>query len=267
MNNQKPIIHISEFTYTEIFDGMNIAVLPWGSCEPHGEYLSYCTDTLLAEKIAEDSIYKTDNPNMFRVLPSISFGSQNIGQYDKKFCIHFSIETQKGILRDIVASLNKQSVNKLVIINGHNGNNFKSIVRDLEFEFPDFRIYVCNYLDLVTHEWIIKNVNNLAPLIDDHAGFTETSLMLYYFNLLFNPKHYVNIAELGEYQFDKNETDIYNKVKSNSALWTPRDWDDYSFKTRIGSAKRASTNYGKIIAEYICEQIAKDLNKIVKLEL
>lgn len=74
------------------------------------------------------------------VLPYVTAGSQNPGQRGLDFCIHYRYETQKAILSDIVASLYAQGYRKMVIINGHGGNTFKSMIRDLSLDYPDFLI-------------------------------------------------------------------------------------------------------------------------------
>nr|NQU94115.1 creatininase family protein [Bacteroidota bacterium] len=60
------------------------------------------------------------------LLPEIPLGVQNPGQYDIPFCIHTKPSTQLKILEDIIWSLNRQNINKLIIINSHGGNDFKS---------------------------------------------------------------------------------------------------------------------------------------------
>lgn len=253
---EQPKIRIEDCNWNDISKkaGRQIAVLPWGSCEPHGEHLSYCTDTILATIIADEAIMKTNAPSTFMMLPPISYGSQNFGQYDKKYCVHLSIESQKSILRDIVSSLTRQYISKLVIINGHNGNNFKTIVRDLELEF-DIDIYVCNYLDIADKKFM-ETIEGSKEL-DDHAGFTETSLMLHYRD------NFVNMENL-----DMNAYDIYAKTKEgNSFLWTPRNWDEYSCNTRIGDPRSSNKEAGRLIAEHIVEVLSKELNKILNFEL
>lgn len=249
---------IEDCTWKDISgDGLHqIAVVPWGACEPHGEQLSYCTDTILATEVADASIKKTAHPEHFMILPAIPFGSQNIGQFDKKFCIHMNVDTQKMLLRDIIASLNRQYITKIVIINGHNGNNFKTVVRDLELEF-DVDIYVCNYLDIADRSFM-KTIEN-APEIDDHAGFTETSLMLHFFGIGSTYVHMENLS--------LDDNDLYAKTKTTTPLWTPRNWDEYSCNTRIGNPRDANAEAGKLIAEHITDVLSQELNKILRFEL
>lgn len=222
-----------------------IPMIAWGSIEPHGEQLPYLTDTILAGNIAIDSAEKSESRCL--LLPSVSMGSQNPGQWDKTMCIHFSQETQKSFLSDIVSSLEIQGFDKLVIVNGHNGNSFKGIVRDIEFSHPRFKIYICNYLDAVEK---MKPSDTIPfPDTDDHAGFTETSLMMHYAPMLMD--------------FSRSASGVPDKTNyALSTMWTPREWDKYSMNTRIGDASMASASYGEEIADFVTTEIARDLESI-----
>ena len=123
----------------------DLAVLPWGAVEPHNYHLPYLTDCILSYEIASDAAEMTYNKGATcMVMSPVYFGSQNAGQWNKPFCIHTRSETQKAILVDIVTSLSIQGIHKMVIINGHGGNSFKSYIRDLTIEFPEFKIVVVN---------------------------------------------------------------------------------------------------------------------------
>lgn len=120
----------------------DIVVLPWGATEPHNLHLPYMTDCILSHDVAVDAalIAKQEYGVNCMVMPPIGMGSQNPGQRELPFCIHTRYETQKAILTDIVSSLYAQGIRKLVIINGHGGNTFKSMIRDLSVDYPDFLI-------------------------------------------------------------------------------------------------------------------------------
>ena len=253
----KQLIAVKELNYTDVSESpyfyWNVAVLPWGSIEPHGEHLSYLTDTLLAHSISYGAVKKASMvyDNRFIILPSISMGQQNLGQINKKFCINYSLETIYGVLYDTVKSLSDNGINKLVIINGHNGNDFKPIVRDLATKFPDFKIYVCNYLSIVEEN---KDCDELKEIpfteIDDHAAFTETCLMRNY---------YPNLTEMSNV---KTMSDKWNKQEPIEGIWSPRNFDVASINTRIGDVGFASAVYGNRIAEFVTDRLSVSLIKI-----
>ena len=126
---------VSKHTY-------DFAILPWGATEPHNLHLPYMTDCILSHEVAVSAAELAFERHGVRcmVLPPVNFGSQNPGQQDLTFCIHSRYETQKCILEDIVYSLERQGISKLLIINGHGGNTFKNMIRDMYCSHPDFLI-------------------------------------------------------------------------------------------------------------------------------
>ena len=148
----------------------DIVILPWGATEPHNLHLPYMTDCILSHDVAVDAalIAKQKYGVNCMVMPPIGMGSQNPGQRELPFCIHTRYETQKAILTDIVSSLYVQGIRKLVIINGHGGNTFKSMIRDLSVDYPDFLI--------ASSEWYtVLKVKDYFENPGDHADEVETS--------------------------------------------------------------------------------------------
>ncbi|MDR2804852.1 MAG: creatininase family protein, partial [Dysgonamonadaceae bacterium] len=115
--------------------GYSFAVLPWGATEPHNWHLPYLTDWYIAHDIAVDSVAKAQSQYGVRgmIFPPVPLGAQNPGQKELPFCIHTRYETQRMILTDVVDSLQLQGIRLLILMNGHGGNNFKPMVRDLAF--------------------------------------------------------------------------------------------------------------------------------------
>ena len=96
------------------------------------------TDCILSQAVAVDAAQRALERYGVRcmVLPPVMMGSQNPGQRDLPFCIHYRYETQQAILRDIVDSLSHQGMRRLLIINGHGGNSFKQMIRDIPTPNP-----------------------------------------------------------------------------------------------------------------------------------
>ena len=105
------------------------------------------------------------------VLPTIPFGV-NTGQADIKLDMNINPSTQAAILNDIIEVLNRQNIQKLLIVNGHGGNDFKPILRELGLKFPKMFLSYCNWFNSIPKEKYFEHNG-------DHADEMETSLLLY----------------------------------------------------------------------------------------
>jgi len=220
----------------------DLAILPWGATEPHNYHLPYLTDGLLSYKISIDALtlamQKTDIQGM--ILPFISLGSQNQGQRELPFCIHTRYETQKAILTDIVSSLNRQGILRLLIVNGHGGNSFKNMIRDLSVDYPDFMIAITDWFSIIPQSGFFEEK-------DDHAGEMETSLMMYYYPEL------VSLNEAGD-GFSKP---FAIQSLNEKVAWIPRNWEKMSKDSGIGNPKKASAKKGERYAKSVIEKVAQ----------
>ncbi|MGB9677043.1 MAG: AAA family ATPase [Candidatus Ratteibacteria bacterium] len=167
-----------EMTLKEVrdFGKVEICILPWGSCEPHNLHLPYGTDYLTTEKIAEISCKKAnERGGKVIVLPGIPIGV-NSNLFGFPLTLHFSPTTQLSILKDIVYSLENHKIYKLVIINGHGGNEFKGLLRE---------IYGKTSIYIFLVDWWKVGEDVITKICEDktgeHGDESETSWMMYLF--------------------------------------------------------------------------------------
>ena len=207
----------------------DLAILPWGATEPHNLHLPYLTDGIISHDIAVDAARAALATYGVRamVLPPVLMGSQNPGQRDLTFCIHARYETQKAILTDIVASLHQQGLRRLLIVNGHGGNNFSNMVRDLAVDFPDFLIAVNVWYKTLPVKDYFDNPG-------DHADELETSVMMHYHPEL------VNLAEAGE----GKGGGFAPETLAKGIAWIPRNWAAVTADTGIGDPSAATAAKG-----------------------
>jgi creatinine amidohydrolase len=218
-----------------------VALLPWGATEPHNFHLPYGTDSLETAKIAEDAAEKAwQKGAKVMVLPTIPLGVQNPGQIELPFCLHTRPSTQTLILADITKSLHNQGIKKLIIMNGHGGNDFKPLIREIQPLYPDMFIGLTEWFK------ILKN-SDYFELEGDHANEMETSIIQYYFPDLVLP-----LDQAGEGNSKKFKL---NALNSNIA-WTPRRWDKVSEDTGIGNPKKANPEKGKQFLDDVTSKIA-----------
>ncbi|MDR3134418.1 MAG: creatininase family protein [Prevotellaceae bacterium] len=224
------------------------AVLPWGATEPHNYHLPYLTDTLLAHAVAVDAVGKAWEQYGVRgmVLPPIPLGAQNPGQREQPFCLHARYETQKAVLNDIVAALQGQGVTTLVIMNGHGGNSFKPMIRDLTIDYPQMLIALCDWFAVEPQQGYFENK-------DDHAGEMETSVMMHYYPEL------VALETAGSGESRPFHIESLNK----KVAWVPRDWAKTTADTGVGDPSQASAAKGKRFAEVVTAKIAVLFDELV----
>ncbi len=93
------------------------AVLPLGSTEQHA-YLSLSVDSLLAEKMATDAAAPLNVP----VFPVLAYG---LTPYFRAYpgTVSLRVSTYLAILRDVLDGLAEQGFKRILIVNGHGGNN------------------------------------------------------------------------------------------------------------------------------------------------
>lgn len=218
-----------------------VAVLPWGATEPHNYHLPYGTDSLETTKIAQQAAEKAWYKGAkVMVLPTIPFGVQNVGQIELPFCLHLNPSTQLIILQDILEALSIQGIKKFVLLNGHGGNDFKPLVRELQPKFPDLFISLVEWFKILDPAAYFKEEG-------DHAGEMETSVMMHCFPALVLP--------LGEAGAGKAK--IFKlKGLRNKTAWAPRQWDKVSEDTGIGNPKAASAEKGKKYLDDLTSKIA-----------
>ena len=148
-----------------------VALLPWGATEAHNYHMPYGTDVYESERIAiESARIAWEQQARVVALPAIPFGV-NTGQLDIPLTINMNPTTQLAVLSDIAHSLEAQGIPKLVIINGHGGNDFKQMIRELQ---PSCDVFIATL-----NWWKVLDDKQYFDVPGDHAGELETSLMMH----------------------------------------------------------------------------------------
>jgi len=115
-------------------------ILPIGSTEQHAQ-LSLCVDMILAEKVALDAAEPLNIP----VFPVMPFGlAPYFNAYPGTICLR--VETLMAVMRDVLASLHRAGFRRILIVNGHGGNNpVGALAQELMTEFEDTSIKFHNW--------------------------------------------------------------------------------------------------------------------------
>jgi len=154
-------------TSREIADAdPDIAVLPVGSLEQHGNHLPVATDWLRADDMGRRIAERLGNCYL---LPAITYGNSQ-EHMDMAGTITLRPSTLALVVEDIVLSLRHHGIRKIVIFTTHGGNwVLKPTIRDLNFRYPDIRIIHADGPLLSEREKMPKDI---------HSGAGETSAML-----------------------------------------------------------------------------------------
>jgi len=151
------------------------AILAFGSTECHGPHLPYGCDTFVSYDIAHS--VASSIPHTV-VAPPLWFGmSQHYGH--QPMCISLTDETMILMVKEILESLIHWGINKVFIVNGHDGNiaAIEIASRQIKVKHPDFKLAVLD-------AWWVA-AGNLLPadtFAQDnglgHGGEAETSIGL-----------------------------------------------------------------------------------------
>ncbi len=243
--HRTPLLAHSHWKHIKEAD-FEVAVLPWGATEAHNYHLPYGTDIMEAESISAESARMANEKGAnIIVLPVIPFGV-NTGQHDIKLDINLNPSTQMTILDDIIASLNRHSIKKLVIVNAHGGNDFRQILRELGLKYPEMWLFQANFYQIPVSEKLFEEP-------DDHAGEMETSLMLYLF-----PQHVLPLSEAGDGASKK----IGIKALQQKWAWTEREWSKVTNDTGVGNPYKATAAKGEKYFMHVTSQLTEMLVEI-----
>lgn len=223
-----------------------LAILPWGATEAHNYHLPYATDNVEAESIAAGSArIAWEKGAKVIVLPVIPFGV-NTGQFDVTLDINLNPSTQLAILNDIIETLNRQGIMKLVILNSHGGNDFRQMLRELGLKYPKMFLSEVNW-------YKVKDANTIFEDLGEHAGEVETSLMLY-----LKPDWVLPLSQAGDGKAKRYKF----KAMHEGWGWAERRWTKVTADTGIGNPALSTVEKGEQFFNLLSEKIGTFLYEV-----
>ena len=166
---------LAEMTWPDAkrrFREVDIALLPVGATEQHGPHLPLDTDSYDAEHLAGEVAARCSDPRPI-VFPLIPYG---VSYHHDDFAGTISIRnrTLANMVYEIGMSAARHGITKLVIINGHGGNDPALHFAAQEIS-RDAHIFVC----VDTGETSDVDIYSMVDTPNDaHAGEIETSTSL-----------------------------------------------------------------------------------------
>lgn len=217
----------------------DVAVLPWGATEAHNYHLPYATDVIQCDHLAAEAArIAWEREARIAVLPTVPFGVQT-GQLDIPFCINVNPSTQLAILEDVARALGGQGITKLVVLNGHGGNDFRAIIRELQPRVPNVFLCTINW-------WSCVDARPYFSTPGDHGGELETSVMQHVAPELVRP-----LAEAGPGRERKAKVAGLRE----GWAWAPRRWTAITDDTGVGDPSAATAAKGEAFFRAVTERI------------
>jgi creatinine amidohydrolase len=227
-----------------------VAVLPFGATEPHNLHMPYGTDVFQVEEIGKRACAQAyDAGARVVLLPTVPFGvNTNHLKVPGALACSVTPTTLLRILSDLVDSLERQGIFKLVLLNGHGGNELKPLTRELHHRTSVF-LCVCDWYRLAA---------DLFPQIFEHPGEhadeVETSLGLAYF------------PELVQLELADQGTLRPTRFEAINRGWVSmtRPWHLATTNTGVGNPVAASADKGRRLMEATTERLAAFLIELAK---
>jgi len=108
------------------------------------------------------------------LLPTIPYGTEtNLQAFP--LAMNVQPSTLFCVIGDLIDSLVKSGIRKVVLLNSHGGNDFKPLLREL-YGRTAAQLFLCNWYQVLSDVY-----HEIFTHPDDHAGEMETSFALAYF--------------------------------------------------------------------------------------
>ena len=235
----------------------DVLVLPMGATEPHNLHLPYGTDTYQSETMAELACEAAFRQGArVAMLPAFPFGTQtNLREFP--LAINLMPSTLSAVLSDIVESLADSGVQKLVILNGHGGNEFKSVLREL-YGRTSVHLFLCDWFRGISSD--VQQQIFEDP--GDHAGEMETSLMLAYYGDL------VATDDAGNLSADEGveKSSDFEAIRNRWVSIT-RPWHLVTTNSGTGDPRPATAEKGRHLMDTIVERLAAFLVQLANEDI
>ena len=230
------------FTRSQRWD---VAVLPFGATEPHNLHMPYGTDNYQVDLIGHLACEKAYRAGARVVLlPTIPFGiNTNHLKVPGALACSVTPTTLLSLLTDLVDSLERQGIRKLVLLNGHGGNELKPLTRELHHRT---RVFLC------VCDWFRMAADLYAGIFDkpgEHADEVETSLGLAFF------------PDLMQLELADDGAARPSKLEAINRGWVQitRPWHLVSKNTGLGDPRAATAAKGHQLMDALVDRLSQFL--------
>jgi creatinine amidohydrolase len=230
-----------------------VAVLPFGATEPHNLHMPYGTDTFQLDALANRACERAYRAGArVLLLPAIPYGvNTNHLRVPGAVACSVTPTTLLHLFTDLVDSLERQGIRKLVLLNGHGGNELKPLTRELHHRTGVF-LCVCDWFRMACDVY-----PGLFERPGEHADEVETSLGLAFFPELMRPER----ADDGAAR--PTRLDAVNR----GWVSITRPWHLVSKNTGLGDPSAASADKGRRLMDVLVERLGGFLVELAGAEM
>ena len=249
---------LANMTWQEVEERLkecDIAIVPLGSTEQHGPALPVSTDHFIATQFAYRAAEMVWDTHKVVVTPTVTFG---FSPHHMQFpgTITLSELTLSSMIADICHSLAQHGFKKLILVNGHGGNEtaISNAMHDMHGNI-EAKVYHVNWYSLATDK-----IREVVTPPAYHACDMETSTAWY----------------LGQRVLEDKRVDEPGKVLVPGFVIPdmfappPKASVSYNFKEItesgvVGYSTKATKEKGKLIVDIVLERLVKFIKEIAKL--
>jgi len=243
---------LSHMTWEEVADvvrsGVDTAVLPVGATEQHGPHMGCGMDTAIAHKLCTDVARSSVDQAPFILLPTLPYGC-SVG-HSKRWpgTLALNPKTMIDVISDIGDWVVASGIRRLIMVNGHVTNEapLRCALEILRAKHDGFMVALVNTAQISQR---VKDAH-FADADDWHANDAETSLMLHLYPEIVRTEKLIEAD-------DEDRTDgcvfahPVNRTSRNGVTGTP---------------STASSEKGRQLYQWMCEDLAGVLNRAVSEE-
>jgi creatinine amidohydrolase len=240
---KKPnFLWLDELSTTEAKEAASagtVVIFPVGAVEEHGKHLPLCTDSVQAEYVALEVAKKTG----CLVVPPLRYGICNAGRnFPGTLSIEF--DSLHRITKDILSELARNGFNRIIVLSGHAGSSHmtalklaaQNVVQQIENTSSNRKTRIMVLSDYYFADEL-KEKLGLSPK-DGHAGAIETARVMSIKPDLIKAKGETSFPQMPRFEI-------------------VADPERYFPSGVMGDPTAASESKGRLINEYVIEQVAK----------
>lgn len=222
-------------------------ILPIGILEKHGPHSPIGTDLIHVREWAAHAV-KSEYAVIF---PDYFYGQINEArQQPGTFALPSKLIYE--LLEETCDEIARNGFDKILILNGHGGNPefLHFFMQSLLNKRHNYAVYLYDFGQDTDYSKQYRAMHKSPMANDQHAGESETSVLMYYRPDLMRMDRAAN-----ESGADQKRSELHN-------LYTPIWWYSSYPNHYAGEGDKATTEFGKFIADYEIASFVKALQEV-----